>query len=85
MGFPDLTFMIRPEPINVNNDTDTEREEYYYYRMLTGDIVTFQQCLLYHYRYALLSVYFIGIYLFIQGFSDNGALFFNGGGLLELF
>jgi len=85
MGFPDLTFMIRPEPINVNNDTDTEREEYYYYRMLTGDIVTFQQCLLYHYRYALLSVYFIGIYLFIQGFSDNGALFFTGGGLLELF
>jgi hypothetical protein len=82
MGLPDLTFMRRPELTKANHDN--EREEHYYYR-ITGDIVTSQQSLLYHYRYALLSVHFIGIYLFIQGFSNNGVLFFNGGGLLELF
>lgn len=83
MGLPDLTFMIRPEAVNTNYDAYGREEEY---SRIQVDILTAQQCLLYRYRYALLSVHLTGIYLFMKGFSDNGLLFLNDdGGLLELF
>ena len=41
--------------------------------------------LLYPYRYILLCFYFLGIYLFIQGFSKNDIIFDNQGGLIAFF
>mmetsp|Transcript_5034 Transcript_5034/g.7426 ORF Transcript_5034/g.7426 Transcript_5034/m.7426 type:complete len:363 (+) Transcript_5034:89-1177(+) len=41
--------------------------------------------LLYPYRYILLCFYFLGIYLFIKGFSKNGNIFDNQGGLIAFF